>query len=710
MEENIAEHPDPEKGIEPLRVRADPRVKNKRGHVEMIPPSAQTVDMHIKCLVNLYHQQCADPSFPAMTLQLYPNPRKYLAVVKDVYENRLNRVKASEDINSIGLAQSNTSASLRQLMRAAWVRSFVVLGKKGQRKRNSLRDRLDICWLRFMMCRRESTRKARLPDLLSHEPSQEAALTDGSWTGFHLVSGNDKMLEISNTAQYLAHKAIMEQANVKDRKKVTHRGRIHGSQFTQACGTSVKAIAQHGNWAHNRLSTHYLSRVDASVALHMAGFNPPNERLWLPRNTSVPPMELQRLVFHFIEEQFPGDQDWSLLIENVMLDRDVFHGRQIPPPQVKAPGPRRRHRTDPRRNECGTGNASDDGRNADDDDGDDEVDDNDDDGDDEGEQGGNIIAKRRHLILLAHLRKVVLQDAAVLMDLGDRDEQCRYLNHHVFQHSVFKTQLFLDYRARLRREMLSATPPITDSLVANAPGICSRLRAVESQVLDLGRIIESELGNSRMTRETNDRSIQVLASTTNKAVKASLNDIRKDIQEFRMDTAHNNEVALGVMNRVASQVRLIIEEELHPLLQQQTTSQLRASTTILDIDTNLDMDLDLVVPDASPCTIPAIAPAQPDAQHELTAVQPATNDSASSELLLEPPEPSASRAPLSLENIELLMAMISATATPPTKPVDMPAYKMLPRDSSLEDLWQEWFHGVNGNPSILQLNMWFNTS
>ncbi|KAI8596456.1 hypothetical protein EDD21DRAFT_447816 [Dissophora ornata] len=120
MEENTAEHPDPEKGIEPLRVRADPRVKNKRGPVKMVPPSAQTVDMYIKCLVNLYHQQCADPSFPSMTLQSYPNPRKYLAVVKDVYENRLNRVKASEDIGSIGLVQGNTSASLRQLMRAAW--------------------------------------------------------------------------------------------------------------------------------------------------------------------------------------------------------------------------------------------------------------------------------------------------------------------------------------------------------------------------------------------------------------------------------------------------------------------------------------------------------------------------------------------------------------------------------------------------------------
>ncbi|KAG0249507.1 hypothetical protein BGZ95_007512, partial [Linnemannia exigua] len=91
----------------------------------------------------------------------------------------------------------------------------------------------------------------------------EAYLTDNSWIGFHLVTGNDKLTEISNTVQYLAHKAIMEQANIKDRSKVTYRGRIHGSQYAQACGASVEAIAQHGNWAHNRLATHYLSRVDA---------------------------------------------------------------------------------------------------------------------------------------------------------------------------------------------------------------------------------------------------------------------------------------------------------------------------------------------------------------------------------------------------------------------------------------------------------------
>ena len=56
------------------------------------------------------------------------------------------------------------------------------------------------------------------------------------------------------------------------------------------------------------------------------------------------------------------------------------------------------------------------------------------------------------------------------------------------------------------------------------------------------------------------------------------------------------------------------------------------------------------------------------------------------------------------------MAMISAAAPPPIKPLEMPTYTMVPRDASLDDHWQEWFYGVSGNPSILQLNEWYNTS
>ncbi|KAF9567067.1 hypothetical protein EC968_003501 [Mortierella alpina] len=544
-----------------------------------------------------------------------------------------------------------------------------------------------------------------------------ASLSDNSWLGFHLVSGNDKLTEISNAAQYLAHRSIMEQANVKDRKKVTHRGRVHGSQFAQACGASVEAIAQHGNWALNRLSTHYLSRVDAGVALHMAGFNPPNERLWLLRNNVIPPVELQRQVFPFIEDQFPGDEDWKAWIENIMLDRDVYHGRMIHPMRTrKTPFARRRRQSAGTRGTDAGASDDDHNNNSDSDD------DNDNGDDEEDDEEDYTIAKRRHLILLAHLRKVVLQDAAVLMELGNQDEHCRYHYHHVFDYDVFKTQLFIDFRAKLHADMLTATSPITDSLAANAPGIHSHLRSVESRVADLGLVMEAELGNARSAREARERAVHALAATHGKIVNACLIDLRREIRSLRNEAATNSKEIKQVIGRIATRVNAIIAEEIsHMAVQsahQPPIPEQEAIDLSLGSDEELTMDLDLDVPD--PFLASAATSSEPTSFQE-TSVQceehntahSANDDLTSMEQVPElegPPSSSLDHTLPTLESIDSLMSMIFATVSSPPKPLDMPVYTMLPRDSSVDDLWQEWFYGVNGNPSLLQVNQWYGAS
>ncbi|KAG0331720.1 hypothetical protein BG000_010649 [Podila horticola] len=250
MEENTAEHPDPERGIESLRV--DPRDgSKKRGKIKLVPPSWETLDIYIKCLTNLYQQQRADPCYPTMMLQAYPSPRKYFGATFDVYRNCVFREKAGKDIGSV-------SGSRRHLIFALPA---------------------------FKSSLGESTRIAKPPDLFSHEvtdpvgggqftpgvvlfmlrgktnksgrpnygviPEKLASLANNSWLEFSLVSVNCKNDGICNSGQYLAHRKIMVQANIEENKKVTHRGRVHGSEFTQACGASVEAIAQHGNWAFN---------------------------------------------------------------------------------------------------------------------------------------------------------------------------------------------------------------------------------------------------------------------------------------------------------------------------------------------------------------------------------------------------------------------------------------------------------------------------
>ncbi|KAF9941481.1 hypothetical protein BGZ65_003056, partial [Modicella reniformis] len=133
----------------------------------------------------------------------------------------------------------------------------------------------------------------------------------------------------------------------------------------------------------------------------MAGFRPPQERLWLTRNTIIPPVELQRKLFPFIESQFPGDQDWVAWVENIMLDRDVYHGRSIGAKIDRA--------------SQGAGYSI------------------------KGENQNEVI-KRRHLILLAHLRKVILQDAVAIMTV--EDPTCNYGDHYIFQQPVFKLPAF----------------------------------------------------------------------------------------------------------------------------------------------------------------------------------------------------------------------------------------------------------------------------
>jgi len=162
-------------------------------------------------------------------------------------------------------------------------------------------------------------------------------------------------------------------------KKITHGGRKAGAQHAQSNGASIEEIAQHGNWNNRRLVTSYLENVPKEIPYRLAGFKLPNEDHWLERNTLTPPLALQKQIFPFVEELFPGDHDWARLIENIMLDNpddtDRLEAHRITIPK-------------------------------------------------------QLIPAWRLMITLAHLRKVVLQDAAALMLIVEG--QCMYSQHHIF--------------------------------------------------------------------------------------------------------------------------------------------------------------------------------------------------------------------------------------------------------------------------------------
>ncbi|KAI8594959.1 hypothetical protein EDD21DRAFT_60368 [Dissophora ornata] len=131
---------------------------------------------------------------------------------------------------------------------------------------------------------------------------------------------------MASTTLYRSHKDVMTKTNHIS-KKVTHGGRKAGAQHAQASGANIEEIAQHGNWNNRRLVQHYLGTVTKDVPYKMAGFKLQNEEHWLERNALIPPVELQRQIFPFIEEFFPGNRDWARLIENIMLNNPEDMGR-----------------------------------------------------------------------------------------------------------------------------------------------------------------------------------------------------------------------------------------------------------------------------------------------------------------------------------------------------------------------------------------------
>ncbi|KAF9342730.1 hypothetical protein BGX26_006974, partial [Mortierella sp. AD094] len=144
LEELTAEHPDPENGIEPLRVR----IRNKSDEpVRYRAPYLETVDMYIKCFVNLCQAQCADPAIP------YPNGggQFTLGIVLLMLQGEPNK---SSRMN-YGVVVRNKDVQICPVGALAFY----------------------------------------LYDLWEH--SERPNFKDQSWTSYHLIPGNDPKKELS---------------------------------------------------------------------------------------------------------------------------------------------------------------------------------------------------------------------------------------------------------------------------------------------------------------------------------------------------------------------------------------------------------------------------------------------------------------------------------------------------------------------------------
>ncbi|KAG0313441.1 hypothetical protein BG000_005890, partial [Podila horticola] len=222
--------------------------------------------------------------------------------------------------------------------------------------------------------------------------------------------------------------------------KATHSGRRQGAYLARLSGATYEEISKHGNWATSRLITHYLDGVDASVALQMAGFESGRvDSFWLPRNAVIPDLDLQRKVFPFIEGSCSDPKDsrhydpyWIQVIDNIMLDRSIYYGRQAQQ-EVKVELKRKAARK---------------------------------------VLSDEAISRRRHLCLLANLRKVILQDAAIMLLVKNKAAQ-----HPIFKREVFSTPEFLSFQ-KLMAETLTDASLRPASLAAVTPALQQHMEVV----------------------------------------------------------------------------------------------------------------------------------------------------------------------------------------------------------------------------------------
>ena len=473
-------------------------------------------------------------------------------------------------------------------------------------------------------------------------------------------------------SQFLAQVEALHESGILDKGTVIHLGRKHDSRFAHMCGSTVEAIAKHGNWATNRLSTHYLEGVEPSVALRLAGFDRDRlERFWLARNTVIPSIELQKQLFPFIEDAC-SDTFWELMIDNIMRDRDVFHGRE-------------ELREKLRRGECK------------------EVKQVYTNTDMQRVLSNEAISRKRHLSLLAHLRKVILQDAAVILFGGGAAA-----THPVFDHPVFKTPAFQEFQQALLESMRNPSPH-TDSLASATPIIQLEFDRVGARLGVQDVAIRSLQQSQQAGLQRLHAGMDVLAATLqaqNDRTASELKDLKR---------------CIGNNDRLTGNKRQCLNKDaIRSQLMQALKSTVEAVVAISEAD-EVEVGDDVNGSVAGQSATMAAATALLQLPEPDTGQQEESRSLTSSTAVLS--RDAHRRTALAAfnlsDNVEDRIRQVAALVadekrargeTQHRMPL-IPEGKLIPRPNTLDQLWQEWFyHGDDGSPSIAELNKWFGST
>jgi len=195
--------------------------------------------------------------------------------------------------------------------------------------------------------------------------------------------------------------------------RATHGGRHAGILEAESEGLDQGNLARMGRWCHDKMTVYYLSGLAIPGAFASAGFH--NEPYVLERDCEQPPVELQRLIFPWIEAQYPENPKWADECDDIMngiersgtrIANDILADQSMSSDSRQVPT-----------------------------------------------HSQTQVAKYSLLHLLLHLRRVILQDAAMFINAGGHDTP-------LMRHSIFRSTLFLTFMNRLLEKTREAPGPI----------------------------------------------------------------------------------------------------------------------------------------------------------------------------------------------------------------------------------------------------------
>lgn len=225
------------------------------------------------------------------------------------------------------------------------------------------------------------------------------------------------MTALTGRVQIETTSSIMHACQVYS-SKITHAGRHAGTKEAYDLKLNLEHIRHLGRWVMGQMENFYAPKNPIVGAFYMAHFNDRDAPYFIERDMVNPPLELQRKIFPWIETSFKDipDKDASWVEEcnaemegidpKKTTENDVFWDRIL---DGSAKRLSQVHTSD-------------------------------------------VIERSGFLKLMVRMRRVILQDAVILMDTKNSDGT-ETLSNRLIESlpQIFQSQAFLDFKSQLLR-------------------------------------------------------------------------------------------------------------------------------------------------------------------------------------------------------------------------------------------------------------------